>query len=83
MTWDEAVPWTQQPWKLTRILWPAVVAALFPLGLRDLLKRLPHMLRHLQDIDEPDEWLREPDRSRPRQIHDFREALPARARIAS
>jgi hypothetical protein len=59
---------------VTSIVWPAIVAALLPLELRDLVTRLPHLLKHLstcarvehQPNDDDD------DRSHPRQVDDFR-----------
>jgi hypothetical protein len=59
---------------VTSIVWPAIVAALLPLDLRDLVIRLPHLLEHLypcarveHQADDDDD-----DRSRPRQVDDFR-----------
>lgn len=59
---------------MTSIVWPAIVAALLPLDLRDLVIRLPHLLKHLYTCarveHQPDDD--DDDRSRPRQVDDFR-----------
>jgi len=36
------------PWKLTSILWPLLIAAVLPLTLADALRRLPHLVRRLR-----------------------------------
>ena len=59
---------------MTSIVWPAIVAALLPLDLRDWVIRLPHLLEHLYPCarveHQPDDD--DDDRSRPRQGDDFR-----------
>lgn len=58
------------------ILWPIIVSALLPSGLRDVLEQLPAIalsLRHA-DSDGPDRS--DDDRSAPRQLDAFRASLP-------
>jgi hypothetical protein len=45
-------PLARQPWKLTRILWPCLVAALIPLRLHELLPRMDAITERL-DRDHP------------------------------
>lgn len=75
--------WTHQPWKLTSLLWPAILSALLPLGLHELLERLPTLIVCLDTADQPADARSDDDRSRPRQIDDFRSALPARLRMVA
>jgi hypothetical protein len=60
------------PWKVTTLVWPALVAALLPLDLSDLLGRLPHIIARLAALDAERGRRAPDDRSRPRQIDDFR-----------
>lgn len=41
----------RDPWKITSILWPALIAALMPLHLHELVARLPHIARRLDSYD--------------------------------
>ena len=65
------------------MLWPAVVAALLPITLHDLLARLPRILLRLDQADAPGADRADDDRSRPRQIRDFRSDLPPRMLVAA
>ena len=60
------------PWQVTTLIWPALVAALLPLDLSQLLARLPHLIARLVALDAEGERRSPEDRSRPRQIDDFR-----------
>lgn len=60
------------PWKVTTILWPAIVAALMPLELADVIKHFPDILSRLEALDAEGHDLAESDRSRPHQLEDFR-----------
>ena len=57
-------PIAQQPWKLTSIIWPTVLAAILPIGLHELLKRLPRLVARLGAFD---------DARRPRQVTQYRD----------
>lgn len=59
------------PWKVVSIVWPAIVAALLPLDLPNLVARLPSIIMTL-DALHPRRSDRPDDRSRPRQLDDFR-----------
>lgn len=41
-------PFSKDPWKLTTILWPSLISAIIPLGLRDTLSALPAIAERLQ-----------------------------------
>jgi hypothetical protein len=41
----------RDPWKITSILWPAIIAALMPLHLHELVERLPNIARRLGSYD--------------------------------
>ena len=41
----------RQPWKLTSILYPLIIAALLPLSLRDALAKLPDLTSRLEPPD--------------------------------
>lgn len=63
------------PWKVISIVWPAIVAALLPLDLSNVVARLPHLITRLHALDGGDRVQDHPldhDRSRPRQVDDFR-----------
>lgn len=60
------------PWKVVSILWPAVIAALLPLELAELIARLPRLVVRLARLDADGGALADHDRSRPRQLDDFR-----------
>ncbi len=59
------------PWKVVSIVWPAIVAALLPLDLANVISRLPLIITRLHALDA--QKRRAPnDRSRPHQVDDFR-----------
>ncbi len=41
-------PMSCDPWKLTSILWPLLLAAVLPLTLADAIRRLPNLVRRLR-----------------------------------
>jgi hypothetical protein len=65
-----ALPLARQPWKLTSIIWPAIIAALTPMSLDELPPALPRIADAL-DRDHPN--------CSPRQIASFVRDLGARA----
>jgi hypothetical protein len=71
------------PWKAVSILWPALVGALMPLDLADIIARFPHILSRLSAIDTEGDYLADDDRSRPRQLDDFRSRFASRVRKAA
>jgi hypothetical protein len=42
------------PWKLTSILWPLLIAAVLPLSLADAIRRLPNFVRRLRRTEAID-----------------------------
>jgi len=60
------------PWKVVSILWPAIVAALLPLELEEVTRRLPQLLVRLAHLDAEGDARANADRSRPRQVDGFR-----------
>jgi hypothetical protein len=60
------------PWKVVSIVWPRLVAALLPLELSDVISRLPRIIERLAALDTPRKSHPDRDRSRPRQVDDFR-----------
>lgn len=60
------------PWTTVGILWTAIVAALLPLDLAALIERLPWILERLAALDREADGRARDDRSRPRQVDDFR-----------
>jgi hypothetical protein len=42
------------PWKLTGILWPLLIAALLPFELHEALARLPSIVGRLRRTEAPD-----------------------------
>ena len=66
-------PMARQPWKLTSLLYPLLIAALLPLSLRDALARLSALTERL----EPS-----PDEIAQLQIPEFRASLRERPRCA-
>lgn len=46
-------PMARQAWKLTTILWPALVAAILPVGLKVLLEKLGGIVRRLDSYGSP------------------------------
>jgi hypothetical protein len=71
------------PWKAVSILWPALVAALMPLDLADVIKRFPRILARLDALDAEGHYLADDDRSRPRQLDEFRSRFSSSVRKAS
>jgi hypothetical protein len=71
------------PWKAVSILWPAIVAALMPLELANLVARFPRILARLSALDEEGDHLAAGDRSRPRQLDLFRSRFASRVRKAA
>jgi hypothetical protein len=61
-------PLSRQPWKVTAIVWPLIVAALFPLRLAQASERLPAIVDHLDVLDGEVELAA-------RQIETFRKRL--------
>jgi hypothetical protein len=53
-------------------MWPTIVAALLPLDLRALIQRLPMLLARLAAMDTPGQGRASNDRSKPRQVDEFR-----------
>lgn len=41
------------PWKLTSILWPLMIAALLPFELPEAILRLPNIVRRLRRMQSP------------------------------
>jgi hypothetical protein len=54
------------PWKVVSILWPAMVSALLPLELGEVVARLPRLAERLAHFDAGARV--SADRSRPRQV---------------
>jgi hypothetical protein len=69
------------PWKTVSILWPVLVAALLPLDIEGISARLPMLLSRLAAMEGKDRG--PPDRSRPRQVNDFRAQFSNKIRRAS
>jgi hypothetical protein len=63
-------PLARQPWKMTAIVWPLIVAALFPLRLAHAADRLPAIADRLDLLDGEAELAE-------RQIGGFRKRFPA------
>ena len=61
------------PWKVVSMLWPAIVAALLPLSLADMISRLPSLIARLNLLDTIGNYRASQDRSRPRQVIDFKQ----------
>lgn len=66
------------PWKTVSMLWPAIIAALLPLDLSTLVARLPRLLVRLAALDAVGEDRAGEDRSRPRQVDNFRSRFAVR-----
>jgi hypothetical protein len=68
------------PWHVVSIVWPAIVAALLPLDLANVIARLPYIITRLRALARVDDHQPDHERSRPRQVDDFRSRfiLPAR-----
>jgi hypothetical protein len=71
------------PWKITTILWPAIVGALLPLELAELIDRLPRLIARLAALDAVGQDRAPDDRSRPRQVDTFRASYAFRIRRAA
>lgn len=63
-------PLARQPWKMTAIVWPLIMAALFPLRLAHAADRLPAIADHLDRLDGEAELAA-------RQVSVFRKRYPA------
>src|SRR6202789_371925 len=63
-------PLARQPWKMTAIVWPLIVAALLPLRLAHAAERLPAIADHLDLLDGEIEMAA-------RQVEWFRKRFPA------
>lgn len=72
------MPWYKMPWKAVTIMWPNLVAAVLPLDLAAAIDRLPAMLVRLDALDADGKYRSSDDRSKPRQVDDFRAALGPR-----
>jgi hypothetical protein len=59
----------RDPWKLTSLLWPALIAALMPLHLHELVGRLPRIGERLASYDAL------VSKRDPHQLHLFRRSL--------
>jgi hypothetical protein len=42
----------RQPWQVTAVLWPMIVAAILPLKLADTLRALPALVEQLETVDD-------------------------------
>jgi len=60
------------------MLWAALVAALLPLELGDVVARLPHLAARLQGSARARDTRSPHDRSGPHQANDFRRLLQSR-----
>lgn len=58
------------PWKAVTLVWPAIVAALLPLDLHQVITRLPRLLARIAAFDV-DCGSSDQRRNRPRQVQDF------------
>lgn len=63
-------PLARQPWKMTAIVWPLIMAALLPLRLAHAADRLPAIADHLDNLDGEAELAA-------RQVSVFRRRYPA------
>jgi hypothetical protein len=63
-------PLARQPWKMTTIVWPLIMAALLPLRLAHAADRLPAIADHLDNLDGEAELAA-------RQVSVFRRHYPA------
>ena len=64
----------REPWKITGIVWLAIVSALLPLRLHEIEAKLPNICRRLESYDA------EVAVSAPRQLELFRQSFLRRAR---
>jgi hypothetical protein len=71
------------PWKAVSMLWPTIVAALLPLDLATAITRFPRLLGRLAALDARSGHLSNQDRSRPRQVDDFRSRFVSPLRKAA
>jgi hypothetical protein len=46
-------PLARQPWQLTSIMWPLIVAALMPIGLATAVERVESIVNYLDALDTP------------------------------
>jgi len=56
------------------MLWPILIASLLPLDLNDIANRLQNIMHRLDVSDTDGSFRADKDRSRPRQVEDFRRA---------
>lgn len=63
-----------QPWKMTSLLWPAILAAIFPVGLRDLVHHAPTIIQTLDS---------HPASCSPCQVRQFRDKLGTRLQLVA
>jgi uncharacterized membrane protein YccC len=64
------------PWKLTTILWPLLMAAVLPLTLADAIGRLPNLVRRLRRT-EPSQRRTQRERFRRKPFIPWPDALPS------
>ena len=69
------------PWAVVTILWPALVAALQPLELAELVGHLPDIITRHAKSERGDTAAK--GRSHPRQVDDFRSHYASRVRKAA
>jgi hypothetical protein len=68
------------PWKVVSILWPQIAKALLPLDLAKVIARLPRLLARLAALDHDGDYRADNDRSRPRQVDNFRSRFASEIR---
>lgn len=71
------------PWKVVSVLWPAIVAALQPLDLAELVVRLPDIVLRLTQLDAVGGDRANHDRSQPHQVDDFRSRFASQLSTAA
>ena len=64
------------------MLWRALVAALLPLDLATMIERLPHIIARFAAMQMDGADVADHDRSRPRQVANFRSRFASRIRRA-
>ena len=68
---------TRRPWLATSLLWPAMVAALIPQQLPELVTGLPSIVARVEAMDRAGPDLSPDDKSRPQQVRRFRQLAPS------